>query len=348
MTEKPLDHHCLGAHRLMRWSAAALLVVAGFFFVVGKAYVERMEAMPLSPVDTQPSVIQIRPGMHFKSLMSELQWLGVTRPSWWWRVYGRLHQPFIKAGEYQLSPGDSLADFLAKLQRGDVVLHPLTIVEGWTVAQLREALTKDPRLESVTADWSEAELMEELGCLGCDAEGQFLPETYFFQRGESDLDVLKRSHQALQQALSEVWETRDEGLPLDNANELLILASLIERETGLASERGTIAGVFVRRLNLGMRLQTDPTVIYGLGPTYNGRLTRQDLRTDHPWNTYMRHGLPVTPIALPSLASLRAASQPEAGEVLYFVARGDGSHVFSVTLEQHNAAVNRYIRGRKP
>jgi len=286
--------------------------------------------------------------MHFQSLIRELQWLGMARPSLVWRAYGRLYQPSIQAGEYRIEPGESMADLLAKLSAGEVVLHPFTIVEGWTLADLRTALSNDPRLMTVTGNWSEDELMNELGCEQCWAEGRFLPETYLFERGESDFDVLLRSYNAMDMALSKAWSERNENLPLDNSNELLILASLIERETAVPTERDTIAGVFVRRLTLGMRLQTDPTVIYGLGPTYNGRLTRLDLRTDHPWNTYTRHGLPATPIALPSMASLEAASQPEEGDVLYFVARGDGSHKFSKTLEEHNAAVNRYIRGRRP
>lgn len=347
MTEHAPHQTRSQTHRWALYGATAVLVLLALV-VMGRGLIDRMAVSPLLSENAQPSVIQVQPGMHFQSLIKELHWLGLAKVSPLWRIYGRLHQPFIKAGEYRLDPGDSLADFLAKLEAGEVVLHPVTIVEGWTVSQLRTTLAQDPRLQPLTSEWSEDQLMEALGCLECDAEGQFLPETYLIERGASDLDVLGRSHAALRQALSQVWTNRDDRLPLADANELLILASLIERETALPSERGTIAGVFVRRLNLGMRLQTDPTVIYGLGSTYNGRLTRQDLRTDHPWNTYTRHGLPVTPIALPSLASLKAASRPEAGDVLYFVARGDGSHVFSETLEQHNAAVNRYIRGRKP
>ena len=315
---------------------------------VGRGYIHRLASAPLMPMDSETGVLKVRSGMHFQSLIRELQWLGMARSSVFWRAYGRLYQPSIQAGEYRIEPGESMADLLARLSSGEVVLHPFTIVEGWTLADLRLALAADPKLMAKTSDWSDYELMAALGCAKCTAEGRFLPETYLFARGEEDLDVLRRSYEAMEAALSTAWSSRDDDLPLQSPDELLILASLIERETALPSERGTIAGVFVRRLNLGMRLQTDPTVIYGLGPTYNGRLTRQDLRTDHPWNTYTRHGLPETPIALPSMASLKAASQPEEGDVLYFVARGDGSHKFSKTLEEHNAAVNRYIRGRRP
>jgi UPF0755 protein len=185
-----------------------------------------------------------------------------------------------------------------------------------------------------------------VGCPECAAEGRFLPETYFFVRGSSDLALLQRAHDALQEALSAAWSDRAEDLPLDSPYELLIMASLIERETGQAGERSRIAGVFVRRLEKGMRLQTDPTVMYGLGDDFQGRLRRVHLRTDHPWNTYTRHGLPLTPIALPGRASLEAAARPADGTALYFVSRGDGSHQFSDTLSEHNAAVDRYIRGR--
>ncbi len=349
MTHQAQKERIAGSHPRLVFRSVLLLVLCLLMtLALGISHLGRMASKPLIPIGSQASVIQVDTGMHFQSLINELQWLGMARASVFWRVYGRVHQPLIKAGEYRIEPGESLADLLDKLEVGAVVLHPMTIVEGWTLAQLRHALASDPRLEHMTSEWSERELMEALGCPQCWAEGQFLPETYFFERGESDLDVLRRSHLAMQRALSEVWAGRDEDLPLTDATELLVLASLIERETALSSERDTIAGVFVRRLNLGMRLQTDPTVIYGLGPSYNGRLTRRDLMTDHPWNTYTRHGLPATPIALPGLASLLAASQPEDGDVLYFVARGDGSHVFSETLEQHNAAVNRYIRGIEP
>ncbi len=336
--------------RVQGWAGlfAVCLLIGLVLLGMGRGYIHRMVSAPLVPMGSEFGVLQVRSGMHFQSLIRELQWLGMARPSLFWRAYGRLYQPSIQAGEYRIEPGESMDDLLAKLSVGEVVLHPFTIVEGWTLADLRMALAADPKLMPMTGDWSEHDLMMELGCAQCPAEGRFLPETYLFERGEYDLEVLRRSYDAMDMALSKAWSGRDDNLPLKDTNELLILASLIERETAVPSERGTIAGVFVRRLNLGMRLQTDPTVIYGLGPTYNGRLTRQDLRTDHPWNTYTRHGLPATPIALPSLASLDAASRPEEGDVLYFVARGDGSHKFSKTLEEHNAAVNRYIRGRRP
>jgi UPF0755 protein len=214
------------------------------------------------------------------------------------------------------------------------------------VRELRSELTADPRLRLVAADLADEALMARLGCEGCEPEGRFLPETYFFERGSSDLELLERAHVAMNEALAEAWAGRRDDLPLDEPYELLVLASLIERETGQPEERARIAGVFVRRLERGMRLQTDPTVVYGLGDDFTGRLRRVHLRTDHPWNTYTRHGLPVTPIALPGRAALEAAADPAEGSALYFVARGDGSHYFSDTLAEHNAAVDRFIRGR--
>jgi UPF0755 protein len=188
--------------------------------------------------------------------------------------------------------------------------------------------------------------MARFGCTDCPAEGRFLPETYFFLRASSDLALLERAYLAMEDALAEAWAQRAEDLPIDSPDELLILASLIERETGAPFERPEVAGVFKRRLQRGMRLQTDPTVVYGLDDSFDGRIRRVHLRTDHPWNTYTRHGLPPTPIALPGRASLQAAANPAAGTALYFVSKGDGSHQFSDTLAEHNAAVDRYIRGR--
>ncbi len=307
----------------------------------------KVHRAPVIEVEHSVVTLQVPSGSHFQGVVRELEQLGLVRSSMWWRLYGRIFNPVIQAGEYNFKGGESLASWLRKMAHGEVSRHRFTIVEGWTLRQLRRALAETTRLGQQTQEWSDEQLMTALGCEQCPAEGAFLPETYVYQRGESDLSLLARAHEAMHLALHAVWANRDPDLPLSEARDLLILASLIEKETGVPEERGTIAGVFVRRLNLGMRLQTDPTVIYGLGETYNGNLTRADLRTDHPWNTYTRHGLPSTPIAMPGLASLQAAGQPAPGDALYFVARGDGTHVFSETLEEHNRAVNRYIRGRQ-
>lgn len=285
-------------------------------------------------------------GTSYRGMVRKLELLGVTRFDWRWRLLGRIDSPVLQAGEYRLEAGMSVSQVIGQIVAGQVREHRFTIVEGWTVPELRSALAADPRLQQIAADFGEDGLMERLGCDGCQAEGRFLPETYFFVRGSSDFQLLERAYKAMAGALEQAWANRQADLPLDDPYELLVLASLIERETGKPEERDRIAGVFVRRLERGMRLQTDPTVAYGLGDDFDGRLRRVHLRTDHPWNTYTRHGLPPTPIALPGRASLQAAARPAEGTALYFVSRGDGSHQFSDTLAEHNAAVDRYIRGR--
>jgi len=291
--------------------------------------------------------IWIGAGDTLGSLVARLDQLGLATPGWHWRLLGRMEQPVIKAGEYRLQAGESPIDFLTRLDRGDVVRHSFTIVEGWNLARLRDELARDSRLQSAVADLAPAALMERLGCADCFAEGWFLPETYQFVRGDSDLDLLARAHRAMRNALAAAWDARAAELPIETAEELLVLASLVELEAVVAEERAQVAGVFVRRLNRGMRLQTDPTVVYGITGAFDGRIRRVHLRTDHPWNTYTRHGLPPTPIALPGVASLAAAANPADGEALYFVARGDGTHHFSATLAEHNRAVARYILGRE-
>ncbi len=300
-----------------------------------------------APVNPDSALnLWVAPGTSYAGLVRELEIFGLIQANWRWRVWGRIHQPEIKAGEYQVEPDKSLEQLMSHLAAGRVREHRLTIVEGWTVDRLRRELAEDPRLVSMTKELDSDALMHRLGCEGCSAEGRFLPETYFFNRGSSDLDILTRAYQAMNQTLAEAWAERSASSPAKTPEELLVLASLIERETGQQTERARVAGVFARRLKIGMRLQTDPTVIYGLGEDFDGRLRRIHLRTDHPWNTYTRHGLPPTPIALPGRDSLRAAARPAEGSALYFVSRGDGTHQFSDTLEEHNAAVNRYIRGR--
>ena len=253
----------------------------------------------------------------------------------------------IRAGSYEIGRGTSPRRLLAKMVQGEEALEQLRFVEGWTLRQLRAELARAPHLKHATTDLSDAELMNALGEPGASAEGRFFPDTYAYSRGVSDLVVLKRAHRAMRQHLDAVWAERAPDTPLKNAEEALILASIVEKETGLPAERGLVAGVFVNRLRIGMPLQTDPTVIYGLGAAFDGNLRKRDLQADTPYNTYTRGGLPPTPIALPGLASLRAAVRPQPTQALYFVARGDGSggSVFSTTLADHNRAVNKYQRG---
>jgi len=252
----------------------------------------------------------------------------------------------IRAGSYEIDPGTSPRRLLAKMVQGDETLEQLRFIEGWTLRQLRAELARAPHLRHATRALSEAELMAALGAPGASAEGRFFPDTYAYSRGVSDLVVLRRAHRAMQQHLAAAWAERAPDTPLKSADEALILASIVEKETGMEADRGRIAGVFVNRLRRGMPLQTDPTVIYGLGETFDGNLRKRDLQTDTPYNTYLRAGLPPTAIALPGLASLRAAVRPEPTRALYFVARSDGSggSVFSETLADHNRAVNQYQR----
>ncbi|HVI58435.1 MAG TPA: endolytic transglycosylase MltG [Luteimonas sp.] len=252
----------------------------------------------------------------------------------------------IQVGEYPLDPGTTPRLLLERMRDGKVLSYRFTIVEGWNIRQLRAALAKATPLRQEAASLDDAALMARLGHPGQHPEGRFLPETYAYTRGDSDLDLLARAHAGLDKALDDAWNARAAGLPIKSKEEALVLASIVEKETGIASERPRIAGVFLRRLELGMRLQTDPTVIYGMGSRYAGNLRKADLQADTPYNTYTRDGLPPTPIAMVGADALRAVTRPADGDALYFVAVGDGSgkHVFSKTLAEHEAAVREYIR----
>ncbi len=262
----------------------------------------------------------------------------------WFRLSGQARQ--IKAGSYEITSGTSPRTLLSKLVRGEESLRSVTLVEGWTFRQVREALAKAEQLRPDSAALPPEAVMARLDRPGVPPEGRFFPDTYTYAKGSSDLAVLRRALRAMDRHLASAWAVRATDTPLRSADEALILASIVEKETGRASDRPQIAGVFVNRLRIGMMLQTDPTVIYGLGERFDGNLRRSDLRTDTPWNTYTRAGLPPTPIAMPGKASLLAAVQPAATKALYFVARGDGSSQFSASLDEHNRAVNRFQRGQ--
>lgn len=262
----------------------------------------------------------------------------------WFRWSGQARQ--IRAGSYEIHQGATPRDLLNKMVRGDEVLEVVRLIEGWTFRQFRAALAKAPALKPSTAGMSEVQIMAALGVPGMPAEGRFFPDTYAYSRGVSDLTVLKRAHAAMARRLESAWAGRADGLPLKSLDEALILASIVEKETGAAADRGLVASVFINRLRIGMPLQTDPTVIYGLGEAFDGNLRRRDLQTDTPFNTYTRGGLPPTPIAMPGVASLQATLHPPASRALYFVARGDGSSEFSEDLAAHNRAVNKYQRGQ--
>jgi len=302
-----------------------------------------------TPLDVgdEGAILEVAPGTSLRTLardMAERGWL--EHPIYLavlarWR--GDAHQ--IQAGEYRVESGTTPAQLLDQLVQGRVHLHSLTVVEGWTFQQLREAVAAEPALRHTLTDASDEEVMEAIGHPGVHPEGRFYPDTYHFPRGTTDREFLRRAYATMQRRLEQEWAGRSEGLPVETPYEALILASIIEKETAVDAERRRIAGVFVRRLQRGMRLQTDPTVIYGMGERYDGNIRRRDLRADTPYNTYTRSGLPPTPIALPGGASIHAALHPEPGEALYFVSRGDGTHVFSATLEEHNRAVAKYQLG---
>ena len=260
----------------------------------------------------------------------------------WFRWSGRARQ--IRAGSYEIQAGTTPTQLLDKMVRGDEVLEQLRLIDGWNIRQVRAALAKAASLKPTTAGMSDAQLMAAVGAPGQAPEGRFFPDTYAYSRGVSDITVLKRAYQAMQRRLESAWSQRADGLPLKSMDEALILASIVEKETGAASDRYLVAAVFINRLRAGMPLQTDPTVIYGLGEGFDGNLRKRDLLSDTAFNSYTRVGLPPTPIAMPGSASLQAALHPAASKALYFVSRGDGSSEFSEDLPAHNRAVNKYIR----
>ncbi|HJP97063.1 MAG TPA: endolytic transglycosylase MltG [Rhodanobacteraceae bacterium] len=257
-------------------------------------------------------------------------------------VANRLH-----AGEYELAPGMTPTVLLENMAAGHVVHRRVTLVDGWTFAQVRQALGNAPKLKHELDGLDDAAVMARLGPGGTSPEGEFMPDTYDYVFGMSDLDILKRAHDAMRNYLAHQWAGRDTSVPLQDPYQALILASLVEKETAVASERPEIAGVFERRLRIGMKLETDPSVIFGMGKAYTGKIHKTDLEANTPYNTYTRAGLPPTPIALPSRAAIHAVLHPAAGDALYFVARGDGTHQFSATLAEHNAAVRKYVLGKK-
>ncbi len=303
-----------------------------------------------TPMTDKPLSYMLEPGANLTRVVRDLARQGVIAKPRYLLFHARLqgNANRIGAGEYLIDAGSTPAEFYQQLVDGKVVQHALTIVEGWSFRQMMAALNAHPLIKHTLTDAGDAQIMAAIGHAGEHPEGRFLPDTWHFPRGISDVEFLRRAYAAMQAYLMQEWQKRDTGLPLKTPYEALILASIVEKETGLASERPAIAGVFIRRLQKRIRLQTDPTVIYGMGERYKGNIRRADLKRDTPYNTYRHHGLPPTPIALPGRAAIRAALHPAPGDALYFVARGDGSHYFSATLEEHNRAVIKYqLKGRK-
>lgn len=319
-----------------------LLLVATLAGAAG-AYWTRQ---PIVAATAEPISFTVKPGSGVATAAQQIADAGVpVSPmllSLFIRMTGRSGK--IKAGSYELKPGVTPPELVDQLVRGEAAQEVITIVEGWTFRQMREKIAQHPSLKHDTAGLPDAALMERIGSRYRDAEGMFFPDTYRFAKGSSDLDVYRQAHTLLVQRLSDAWDKRQPGLPYKTPYEALIMASIVEKETGLESERKMIAGVFVNRLRRGMLLQTDPTVIYGMGERFKGNITKKDLQTDTPYNTYRRAGLPPTPIALPGVLAIEAAMQPAETDALYFVSRGDGSSQFSSNLADHNRAVNRYQR----
>ncbi|MEO0973085.1 MAG: endolytic transglycosylase MltG [Pseudomonadota bacterium] len=337
-------------HRLLLILLLATLTAFGALGASGWHWLQ-------TPLHAAPgTVLIVAPGTSLRSLAFQMEADGLLkRPRWLvWLARWQGDATRIQAGEYALESSLTPKALLALLVRGDVVLHQVTLVEGWTVSQAVAAVRDHPRVQATEATASPRALAAAIGlastcpeddCPWSRLEGALFPDTYRFADGSEDIVLLRQAHERLDEELAAAWAGRETQLPLTSQEELLVLASIVEKETALASERPRIAGVFVRRLQQGMRLQSDPTVIYGVGDAYAGDITRKHLRTDTPYNTYTRGGLPPTPIALAGRAALEAAAHPAAGEALYFVATGDGdgSHQFSATLEEHNAAVRRYL-----
>lgn len=296
-------------------------------------------------LDDNEHVLLVKPGDGFNAVLAKVRRLGITQGNdLEWKALATMLQVagHLQVGEYAVDAGMTPRQLLLRLGQGEVIQRKFTIVEGWNFRQVRTAVQGNAQLVDEIARLSDTEIMARLGRKGVHPEGRFLPETYVFTRGADELSILSRAAEAMDRALAGAWASRDRSLAFKSPDELLTLASIVEKETGLASERPQIAGVFVRRLRLGMRLQTDPTVIYGIGSAYDGNIRKADLERDTPYNTYVRFGLPPTPIAMPGQAALEAAAHPADGDALYFVAHGNGGHYFSADLAEHNAAVRKY------
>ena len=298
---------------------------------------------------TQEQLLDVPAGATPTGTFNRLEADGVLDGAFWLRLYWRFNldgQP-LHSGEYRMTPGMTAQGLIGLWQRGEVVQYSLTLVEGWNFRQVRLALAKHEKIVQTLAGLTDSEVMEKLGHPGVFPEGRFFPDTYRFVRGMTDVEFLKKAYNRLDDVLAQEWSKRAADAPYTDPYQALIMASLVEKETGVPEERGQIAGVFVRRMKIGMLLQTDPTVIYGLGERYNGKLTRAHLKEANPYNTYMVAGLPPTPIAMVGREAIHAALNPVPGSSLYFVARGDGSHVFSDNLDAHNAAVREFQLKRR-
>jgi UPF0755 protein len=340
-------------HKTITWKRLLMFALAGVgigVLVTVTMLLGQYQDFRKAPLSiAEPGMVyEIAAGTSLKQLAHDLQQRGITgHPHylvWLGRELDLAHR--LQAGEYEITHGMTPEDLLRKLAGGEVIQHAVTLIEGQTFKEMLAVIrSKDDIVQTLNGVGVE-EIMARLGHEGENPEGRFLPDTYHFPQGTTDLAVLTRAYNAMARHLAEAWAARDEGLPLNTPYEALTLASIVEKETGLAEERPLIAGVFIRRLQKGMRLQTDPTVIYGLGERFDGDLRSSDLRSDTAYNTYTRDGLPPTPIAMPGAASIHAVLHPGKGDTLFFVAKGDGGHYFSRTLREHEKAVQKFQLGK--
>ena len=323
------------------------LVLAGL--VVGVAAWKVNSALQQTLAVSQEQLLDVPSRATPGGTFLRMEAAGTVRDAFWLRLYWRFNregQP-LHTGEYRMTPGMTVNDLLGVWERGEVVQYSLTLVEGWNFRQVRAALARQEKLKQTLEGMSDSQVMEKLGHANVFPEGRFFPDTYKYVRGMTDVELLQQAYARLDQVLADEWSERASEVPYTEPYQALIMASLVEKETGVPQERGEIAGVFVRRLKTGMLLQTDPTVIYGMGERYNGKITRADLREPTAYNTYVVAGLPPTPIAMVGREAIHAALNPQSGTSLYFVARGDGSHVFSDDLDAHNNAVREYQLKRR-
>lgn len=332
------------------WRFLGVLFLLGTIIAMGVTYSawRYYQHWLVSPLNIEsPYEFQVKPGQTLVGVGRDLEAAGVLKHADILRIYARLTPSNkIHSGDYRLDVGATPTVLINKLVAGDVIVNQITFIEGWTVSQFLAALARSETLDQTLMDKTPQQIAQVLGITGS-LEGWFFPDTYVYHRGALDVDILRQAYERMKMALDEEWQKRDPSTPYKTPYEALIMASIVERETGHEAERGDVAGVFVRRLQVGMKLQTDPTVIYGMGDRFKGKITRKDLETPTPYNTYVISGLPPTPISNPSRAAIRAALNPAKGDALYFVAKGDGTSHFSKTLAEHNRAVRKYQLNRR-
>lgn len=326
-----------------------VLIILASGAVLGVGYWKYTNALQQPLNITAEQIVVVPPGAAPNTMLNQLEQQGIIKDAFFLKLYWRMEKQgqTIHAGEYRLTPNMNIQDLLRIWLKGEVILYRVSLIDGWNFKQVRNALTKQQALKKTIQEMTDEQIMEAVGEAGKHPEGRFFADTYVYMRGDTDLSILQQAHKRLVQVLDEEWQAKAEDLPYENAYQALIMASIIERETGVPEERSEIAGVFVRRLQKGMLLQTDPTVIYGMGDRYQGRITRADLRRETPYNTYVISGLPPTPIAIVSRKAIHAALHPADGKYLYFVAKGDGSHEFSENLAEHQRAVRKYQLNRR-